>query len=92
MYVYIIEAMRTSKKRNGEIVYYTGMSNNPKRRFIEHCNKIKSNWMSRNKIIPRRIVYLEKCYSYEHAIKRERQIKRMPLTEKFKLIKSYSLL
>ena len=90
MYIYIIEAIRTGKKNLGKIVYYTGMTNDPKRRFLEHSNKLKSNWMRLNKIIPKRIVYLEKCNSYDHAIKREQQVKRMSQIEKFKLIKDYN--
>jgi len=74
----------------GKIVYYTGMTNNPKRRFREHCNGIKSNWMKRNKIIPRRIVYLEMCDSYQKAIDREQQIKNKPLADKIRLIKEYN--
>jgi len=47
MYVYIIKAMRTGKNNFKKTVYYTGMTNDPKRRFREHCNKIKSNWMDK---------------------------------------------
>ena len=47
MYVYIIKAMRTGKNNFKKTGYYTGMTNDPKRRFREHCNKIKSNWMDK---------------------------------------------
>ena len=45
-----------------------------------------------NKIIPMGIVYIEKCDSYKHAIKREKDIKRLTLTKKLKLIEDYKLL
>jgi len=38
------------------------------------------------------IVYIEKCDSYKHAIKREKDIKRLTLTKKLKLIEDYKLL
>jgi len=89
-YVYIIEAVRTSRNNLGKIIYYTGFTDNPNRRFREHKAGIKSKFMSNSKIIPRRIVYLEQISDYFNALKREKQIKQMPLKKKKELIKKYA--
>lgn len=79
-----------SKNSLGNIVYYTGFTNNPKRRLEEHKSGIKSNFMRLNKIMARAIVYLETFDSVEEALKREQQIKRLPRLDKIKLIQEYA--
>lgn len=74
----------------GEIIYYTGFTDNPKRRFREHKAGIKSRFMSNLRIMPRRIVYLEQISGYFNALKREKQIKRLSLKKKKELIKNYT--
>ena len=75
-YVYMIEAMRTSKKNYGQIIYYSGYTSNPKRRLLEHKNYFSSNksWMQRNRIIARKFVYMEQVKTLNQAKKREKQI------------------
>lgn len=90
-YVYVIEALRTSKKNFKTKIFYTGFTDNPHRRLTEHRNKIKSNYMRTFKIIPRRIVYLEQIKGFYNALKREKEIKKMSSNKKFELIKSYGV-
>lgn len=88
--VYMIEGVRSAEKSLGKKILYTGSTNNLHRRFVkEHLRHIKSGYMSRNKIMPRGIVYLESVNSQFDARKRERQIKRMPKAEKLKLIEDF---
>ncbi len=92
-YVYIIEAMRTSRKNYGKIVYYYGMTTNPKRRLLEHKNYFSSNisWEQRNRIVMRKFVYMEQLKTHNQAKKREEQIKRYSKKKKEELINEYSL-
>jgi len=92
-YVYIIEAMRTSKQNYGHIIYYTGYSSNPKRRLFEHKNYFSSNinWMQKNRIIARKFVYIEHVKTLNQAKKRETQIKRYSKKKKEELINKYNL-
>jgi predicted GIY-YIG superfamily endonuclease len=86
-FVYIIEGLRTSKLRHGEKIYYTGFTDNPERRLHEHKARYKSNFMKNNKIMPLRYVHIERVYGFFKALNREKQIKRLPLSEKLKLFK-----
>ena len=88
-FVYIIDAVRTSRKNLNCKVYYTGFTDNPHRRLIEHRKHIKSNFMTHWKILPRGIVYLEEVDGYFNALKREKEIKRLPLKKKIELINIY---
>jgi len=87
-FVYIIKALRTSKKNKGKIIYYTGVTGNPVKRLWEHRCKLRSNFMKTFCIIPLHFVYLEKVEGYYNALKREKQIKGFTRKKKLELIKS----
>jgi putative endonuclease len=77
-YVYII---LTEKNK-----LYTGVSTDPERRFVEHlCDRKKGAKFFRSDS-PVKIVYAEDCDSYSDALKREIEIKRMPVKKKRELI------
>jgi len=64
--------------------FYTGISNNPDRRFLEHKNKKGGHYTSSHRVIQR--VYLEKCEDKSSALKREKQIKGWRREKKLLLI------
>lgn len=68
--------------------FYTGVSNNPERRFFEHKNKKGGHYTSSHKVI--KIVYLEECPDKSTALKRERQIKGWRREKKLILINKMS--
>lgn len=90
-YVYIIKC---EKWKNGvfqNYTYYTGMSSNPKRRLTEHRLGQRSNWMQRNNISPKELVYIEYVSdNYYLTLDREKQIKKLNLDRKLKLIQEYN--
>ena len=89
-YVYIIKCEKWTKGMFDKILYYTGMTSNPKRRLREHRNGQRSNWMVRNNVSPKGFVYIELIGSdYYKALERETQIKKMNLKTKLKLIEEY---
>ena len=93
-YLYIIECIRTSKKRHGEMLFYTGITTDIKRRWREHRGRYNSNYMKRNKIRPRRIVYLE-CLTVKErsdAEKIEKRVKRYSKAKKQELISQWRML
>ena len=92
-YVYIIKCEKWKRGIFQKEIYYTGMSSNPKRRLSEHRAGYRSNWMVRNNISPKEIVYLE-CTgnNYWDAIKREKEIKKISLSKKLKMIEEYNTL
>ena len=81
-YVYIVEG----KKSSGEVVYYTGLTDNLSRRTHEHWNGIRSNYMIQQKIKPQKIVYIERCNRLSIAKRRQKQIKTMWKPDKLKMI------
>lgn len=89
MYVYIIEAKRTSKNNFGKIVYYTGLTDNPKRRWEEQLRGCKSQFMHRNRIVPISMSYVEYVEDFQKALKRKIKISRMHQQTKKELIKGY---
>jgi len=91
-FVYIIEAIRTSKNNLMDKIFYTGFTDNPNRRLKEHRNKKKSNFMRTFKILPKRIVYLEQIKGFYNALKREKEIKKLNKNKKLELIKSYGVI
>jgi putative endonuclease len=91
-FVYIIEAIRTSKKNFKDKIFYTGFTDNPSRRLNEHRNKKKSNFMRTFKILPKRIVYLEQIKGFYNTLKREKEIKKLSLNKKLDLIKDYGII
>ncbi|MHA1481823.1 MAG: GIY-YIG nuclease family protein [Candidatus Heimdallarchaeaceae archaeon] len=94
-YVYILKAEKYYYNRRfkefvyDKIIYYTGMTWDPKRRLAEHRSGIRSNYM-RNKINPLHFVYMESFDNPYTAHQREMQIKRLSLNKKLKLIEEYN--
>lgn len=86
-YVYIIECEKWKGNFFVKRLYYTGLTDNPKRRLYEHMNGVKSNWMKNNNIKPVKFVHMELFNNPHTAHKRENNIKRMSLNNKLKLIK-----
>lgn len=90
-YVYIIKCEKWKKGIFQKYLYYTGMTSDPKRRLKEHQAGIKSNWMVRNSISPKYIVYLELVgTNYYTTLVREKQIKQMSLMRKLNMIEDYN--
>jgi len=77
-YVYIL----ASKSRT----LYTGVTNNPERRVIEHRRKLVPGFTARYNI--NRLVYYEVCGDPLAAISREKQIKGWTRLKKVALIES----
>ncbi len=65
--------------------YYTGITNNLKRRFEQHNAKKASRYTRAR--IPVRLVYQENCKSHSKALKRECEVKAFTRKEKELLIK-----
>lgn len=59
---------------------YTGISNNPQQRFLDHKNGKGGKYTRLHK--PIKIVYLEQLSSKSEALKRELQIKSWTRTKK----------
>lgn len=81
-YVYIL-----THKRNG--VLYIGVTNNLKRRFSEHKNKIHKGFTQQYNI--NRLVYYEEFDDIIKAIHREKQLKKWKRTWKIQLIEKKNL-
>ena len=64
-YVYVIESLKDNK-------FYTGFTDNLKRRIKEHNNKEEPSTKSR---APFKLIYFEGCLSKEDAITREKNLK-----------------
>jgi len=75
-YVYIIECENNT--------YYTGMTWKPDKRWTQHLSGLGSKHTARHK--PKKLVYLEEYDNFEHARKREHQIKDWSQKKKRKLI------
>lgn len=65
--------------------FYTGVSDNPKQRFLDHKNGKGGRYTRSHK--PTRIIYLEKLSSKSEALKRERKIKGWNRDKKIKILK-----
>ncbi len=63
---------------------YTGISNNPEKRFIDHSNGKGGKYTRSFK--PLRIIHLEGYNSKQEALKRENQIKGWSREEKIKIL------
>jgi len=77
-YVYVL---RCNDKR-----YYTGITNNLKRRLEEHQEGIGARFTKYR--LPVKLVYFEKCSDKIEAAKREKVIKDFSQKKKEKLIES----
>jgi putative endonuclease len=80
-YVYII---LTKKNR-----FYTGISTDPERRFVEHLTDRKLGAKFFRSDEPLFFVYIEKVKSYSLALKKEIAIKRLKKGEKEKLANNH---
>jgi putative endonuclease len=76
-FVYILECT--------DQTLYTGWTTDINRRLVAH-NAGRGARYTRQRG-PVRLVYLEEVADHRAALKRERQIKRLPRTEKLKLLK-----
>ena len=77
-FVYIIEC--------GDESFYTGMTTNVERRFLEHKSKTGGHYTSSKKVV--RVVYTEQHPDRSSALKREAEIKSWPRQKKLELIQS----
>lgn len=64
--------------------FYTGYSNNPQKRFLDHKNGKGGRYTRSHK--PIKIVYIEKLESKSSALKREDQIKGWSKAKKIKIL------
>jgi len=64
--------------------FYTGISNNPNQRFIDHKNGKGGRYTRSHK--PIKIIYLEKLPNKSAALKRERQIKGWSRNKKIQIL------
>lgn len=64
-YTYVLKSVKFNK-------FYTGYTENLEKRLLEHNNKL--NYYSK-RYAPWRVVYFEKFYTQEEAIKREKYFK-----------------
>lgn len=79
LYVYILECV--------DETYYTGVTNDLERRFIEHDQGVDTDSYTYNRR-PLKIVYFEKFNDYNQAIEWEKRIKKWSHKKKKALIDS----
>lgn len=63
---------------------YTGVSNNPQKRFLDHKNGKGGRYTRSHK--PLKLVYSEKMANQSEALKRERQIKEWNRIKKIRIL------
>lgn len=80
-FVYIL----TNKNKT---VYYTGITNNLKRRVYEHKNKLVDGFTNKYNITD--LIYYEYYDKVELAIEREKLLKKWKRSWKDKLIKNFN--
>jgi len=78
-YVYIMSNLKRS-------TFYIGVTSNLEKRVIEHKNNVGSVFTKKYKL--HFLVYFERIFDIEQAIKREKQLKRWHRDWKIDLIKS----
>lgn len=76
-YVYILLCSDNS--------FYTGISNNPQKRFLDHKNGKGGAYTRSHK--PVRMVYIEQLPDRSHALQREFQIKSWNHNKKIQILK-----
>lgn len=72
----------------GKSVLYTGMTNDLKRRIIEHYNERGKKNHFASKYHCYKLFYYEIFYSVNEAIEREKEIKNLTREKKLELIKT----
>jgi len=65
--------------------FYTGVSNNPQKRFLDHKNGKGGHYTRSHK--PVKLIFQEQHSSKKQALKRERQIKGWSRSKKIKILK-----
>lgn len=78
-FVYVIQCVDGS--------FYTGSTNNLKKRFLEHKNGVGGRYTRSHK--PVKIIYFEKLPTRSKALKREAQIKSWSKGKKIRMINSF---
>ncbi|NQT32235.1 MAG: GIY-YIG nuclease family protein [Candidatus Omnitrophica bacterium] len=78
--IYIIEC------KDGK--FYTGVTNNLKRRLMEHNSGNGGRFTRFRK--PIKLVYCEECKEKPEALKRESEIKKLNREKKLALVRSFS--
>ena len=79
LYVYILKCSDNS--------YYTGITNNPEKRFIQHSKALKKDSYTSSRL-PVELVYCELFTNFNLAIEWEKRIKNWSRAKKEALIKS----
>ena len=64
--------------------FYTGVSNNPQKRFLDHKNGKGGRYTRSHK--PIKMIFQEPHSSKEQALRRERQIKGWSRSKKIKIL------
>ena len=67
-------------------VLYVGVTNNLKRRILEHKNRLVEGFSKRYRL--EKLVYYETCADINSAISREKQIKKWLRRKKVELVQS----
>ncbi|HER35209.1 MAG TPA: GIY-YIG nuclease family protein [Halothiobacillaceae bacterium] len=75
-----------ASKRNG--TFYTGVTNDLKRRVWEHKNQQAGRFTSKYGVAM--LVYCERCQNVEAAITREKRLKKWRRVWKLRLIESFN--
>ncbi len=78
-YVYILECI--------DGTYYTGWTNDMKKRFENHINGKGAKYTKWKK--PLKIVYIQECEDKSTSLKREIEIKNMSKHQKIKLVQNH---
>lgn len=65
--------------------FYTGISNDPQQRFLDHKNSKGGAYTRTHK--PIKLIYTEQQPDKSSALKRESQIKRWPRQKKIRVLK-----
>jgi len=95
-YLYMLEVKDTRKSKyfGHKRIYYTGITDDWKRRFEEHLNGIKSNFLRSNfRTAMKKLVFVMNIPNYQVVSDFERKIKNLSVKRKRALIESdYNLL
>jgi putative endonuclease len=83
-YVYILETISKNNRKR----FYTGYTNNLKRRLDEHNQGTGAKFCRGKKVI--RLKYFESFTERKEAMRRELEIKSLPRKRKVELIKNFN--
>ena len=65
--------------------FYTGVSNNPQKRFLDHKSGKGGRYTRSHK--PSKIIYLEKFFTKKEALSREKEIKAWSRSKKIQILR-----